>query len=170
MITQKRLKELFHYNPETGVFTRRISASSTGRAGSVFGSKFPGRKNVAYLRGKVDGKAHLLHRLAFLYMTGDMPAGVVDHIDGDGLNNAWANLRDVDDTQSARNRSLRVTNKSGVSGVHFHKRMGMWQVNIADGCGGKKTVGSFHDFFEAVCARKSAENDANYHENHGRAA
>jgi len=55
-----------------------------------------------------------LHRLIMGAEKGD----IIDHIDGDSLNNTKANLRYCDANQSAQNRKLPVTNKSGFKGVH----------------------------------------------------
>ena len=46
-----------------------------------------------YLHIEIDGQDCLAHNLAWLYMTGEWPPGEIEHIDGDKLNNAWANLR-----------------------------------------------------------------------------
>jgi len=91
MLTQKRLKELFHYNPETGVITRKIKVRGRfGEVGSVVGSL---RKKTGYISASVDGKLYQAHRIIWLFMTGDMPTTDVDHINRDRSDNRWDNLR-----------------------------------------------------------------------------
>ncbi|MBL4753766.1 MAG: hypothetical protein JKY52_09275 [Flavobacteriales bacterium] len=78
MITQSELKDKLHYCPDTGVFTwikphcMAKSISPGDRAGST--------KSDGYTAINTGGINHLQHRLAFLYMTGSMPEGHVDHI------------------------------------------------------------------------------------------
>lgn len=77
-LTQKRLKELFTYNPGTGYLIRKIGVrgkrSKAGdRAGCV-------QKSTGYRLIRIDGKNYREHRLIFLYMTGEFPAEQVDHI------------------------------------------------------------------------------------------
>ena len=63
-------------------------------------------------------------------MTGEMPRGDVDHIDGDRANNIWANLRDVSHKANLQNRhGAQKNNKSGFLGVH--KRGKKWAASIA---------------------------------------
>jgi phospholipid N-methyltransferase len=77
MLTQERLKELLIYNPDTGVFTHKILRRGRAR-GSVAGC----RHHTGYIFIQLDEKKHLAHRLAFLYMTGALPANHTDHING----------------------------------------------------------------------------------------
>jgi len=86
MITQTILKELFSYNPDTGIFIRKVSISNQV-AGTVAGSK-----DYDYIRIVVNKKRYLAHRLAFLYMLGKMPVEV-DHINRNKHDNRWCNLR-----------------------------------------------------------------------------
>ena len=69
LVTAKRLKELLHYDPETGLFTRLITTSSRARAGMVAGSLH----GEGYLSIRIDGRLYLVHRLAVFYMTGRWP-------------------------------------------------------------------------------------------------
>lgn len=63
--------------------------------------------------------------------------------------------------------SLFRTNISGVAGVHFRKCRNKWRARImVDGI--DIHLGHFSDKFEAICARKSANNKYGFHENHGK--
>jgi len=166
MLTQAMVKELFSYNPDTGVViekTRRRGCwknigDETGYA-HVDG-------NTMYLRVRVNGKQYSLHRLIWLYMTGRLP-NITDHIDGNGLNNKWENLRSTDHSGNGKNRMKNSNNTTGICGVTWHKKCKKYQ---AQAVVNKKTIylGLFIDFFEACCARKSAELKYNFHPNHGK--
>ncbi len=115
VLTQKRLKELFHYNPETGFFTIR----ATGRiAGSNDGR--------GYVRLRIDGANYRGHRLAFLYMEGYMPEHQVDHKKGIKHDNRWSEIRHSSPSCNAQNRKIKSTNISGVTGVSWSKRQNSW--------------------------------------------
>lgn len=66
----------------------------------------------------------------------------VDHIDGDGLNNRRANLRQASHSQNQRNRGLGRKNTSGYKGVSWHTSSGKWWARIWAG-GKRETIGSF---------------------------
>jgi hypothetical protein len=113
-LTARRLRELVEYSPDTGVFTRRVTLCGRALAGSVAG----GLHQQGYITFAVDGVSYQAHRLAFLYMTGEWPQGLMDHIDGVRHNNRWANLRDVSPAWNAQNRRKpQRQNKSGLLGV-----------------------------------------------------
>lgn len=113
-LTAQRLRELVHYDPETGAFTWRVKPNQNIRVGATLGCLRNG-----YLCTKVDKHQCYLHRLAWLYMTGDWPVHCIDHIDGNRANNAFSNLRDVTMTVNLQNRHAAAkTNKScGLLGV-----------------------------------------------------
>ena len=81
-LSAERLKELLHYDPDTGVFTRRVSRGPA-RAGSVAGAD----TRDGYRKIHLDYKFYLMHRLAWLYTHGEFPTEFIDHIDGDRANN-----------------------------------------------------------------------------------
>lgn len=114
-ITAEELRERLHYDPETGLFTRRFAVRGH-RVGSLAGS--PNNKDYIVIR--VHSKSYAAHRLAFLYMTGEFPSGQVDHINGIRQDNAFSNLRDVTGKVNAQNvRKATARNKtSGLLGVH----------------------------------------------------
>ena len=161
MLTQERLKELLHYNPDTGVFTRRIKTGNA-KKGDIVGCVADG-----YLCAGVDYKVYRLHRLACLFMKGRWPIKDMDHKDHIRSNNRWGNLREVTEQENSRNRSITSRNTSGIVGVSWNKNRGAWQSMIKNN---RKQIylGAFKDKFLAICARKSAENKLGFHLNHGK--
>lgn len=161
MITQERLKELFHYCPETGIFTwkasieRRNSGSVAGYAGAL-----------GYMQVCLDGSQYYLHRLAILYMTGSFPKEHTDHIDHNRGNNRWENIRAVSQSENLRNQTMAKNNKSGFAGVCWHKSSGKWLARIG-GTSKRIHLGSFSDVNDAIAARKKADIKHGYHANHG---
>ena len=163
MITQKLLKSVVHYNPETGSFTRIKSRNSKliGRnAGVSDGCE-------GYLKVFVSGKLYLAHRLAWLYVTGSMPKDCIDHVDHNRTNNSFYNLREATKLDNRTNCPMRSNNKSGYTGVHWCVQSKKWKAQIS--ISGKKiSLGIFNDLDDAVKARLEAEVENNYHPNHGR--
>ena len=163
-ITQTRLKELLSYDPNTGLFIwLKLKTGNQVRVGDVAGYN-------ASLRGKyvdirLDKKLYKAHRLVFLYMTGKFPNEGVDHIDGNGMNNKWCNLRDVDQHANMKNTKISSNNKTGVIGIHMGRGRYVAQIKHQ---GETKHLGIFSTLDEAVKARKIAESRYGYHKNHGR--
>ena len=108
-LTQSRLKELLHYNADTGVFTWLV-ASRSRKVGQVAGSD-----NKGYRLIKIKGKSYRAHRLAWLYVHGKLPDNDIDHINGVRDDNRIANMRDVTNSVNGQNRKL--ANKGSVTGL-----------------------------------------------------
>lgn len=84
--TAERVRELFRYDPETGIFTRLVdSPMHRAKAGETSASI----NSQGYAQIRVDGKRYKAHRLAWLHMTGEWPTQQIDHIDGNRANNRW---------------------------------------------------------------------------------
>lgn len=61
---------------------------------------------------------------------------LVDHINGDGLDNRRGNLRPATDAGNRRNARLRTDNTSGFKGVYWYKSREKWRAKIyVDGQG-----------------------------------
>jgi hypothetical protein len=118
MLTHKRLKELLHYDPETGVFTYVKSTANRIKIGDAAGSKH----NAGYLAVRIDYKAYLCHRLAWFYVHGVWPKGQIDHRDTIKHHNWIDNLRDVTQSVNQQNQvKASSNNKSGFLGVRLHE-------------------------------------------------
>jgi HNH endonuclease len=61
----------------------------------------------------------LAHVISFALHNGKWPNTIVDHKDGDGLNNAPSNLREASFSQNTCNAQRPSTNTTGVKGVCF---------------------------------------------------
>lgn len=149
-LTQARLKELLHYNPETGVFTWRIPRNcNNATAGSSAGSA----DQLGYVKIRVDRRLYKAHRLAFLYMLGEFPPDEVDHIDRDPSNNRWENLRSATRSENAANRGLQRNNTSGHRGVTWSRQLQKW---MAQGQlrGRMRHLGYFTDIDAAASAAR----------------
>ena len=148
MLNQNRLKELFFYDESTGVFTRLKKMGRGGKGSS------PGTENKdGYLYCMVDGKNYYLHRLAWLYVYGHMPIGLIDHINREIKDNRISNLRDVNNSENAQNRVASKNNKLGIKGVSYCKYAKKFEASIT--CDGiKKRIGYFKTAEDASSAYK----------------
>jgi len=125
MITQDELKQLLHYCPDTGIFTR-VKTWGRYTAGSVAGSK----DVHGYMQFRIGNKNHKMHRLAWLYMYGSFPDGAIDHINFDRSDNRITNLRLLSKKQHVEHRRANRNNTSGFRGVHLCKFTGRWIAQI----------------------------------------
>ena len=95
-----QLKELLHYDSETGLFTWLVQRNSRSIVGSVAGCL----NDLGYRKIQLYGKQYSSGRLAWFYMTGHWPACLIDHKDGIRDNDAWLNLREATYGESTHNR------------------------------------------------------------------
>ena len=165
-ITQAQLRDAVSYDPETGVFRRRVSAASMAQAGAVAGSMRQNSSGKCYLSFHVLGQYGTAHRWAFLYMTGWMPEQV-DHENGNGCDNRWVNLKAATNVSNSRNQRLRSSNTSGQMGVSWHAKSKQWAIRInVDGrvlyLGYRKALD------EAIAVRRAAELQHGYAPTHGK--
>ena len=168
MIDCQLAKALFNYDPESGELTWRVDTSATPKdkpVGTITRPKIKGY--TSYIRVNVLGQPYKAHRIAWLMQTGDWPKSYIDHIDGDGLNNRWENLREATASQNAYNQKVRSDNTSGVKGVSYDKKRDLWYVYI-DVNKKRKHLGRYETKDEAVAARLVAEKA--YHGEYARSA
>lgn len=121
--SQERLRELFDYNPDTGIFTRRVDRRKW-KAGQVVGT----RSGDGYININVDYQIYRAHRLAWKYMTGLEPSGYgIDHKNGERSDNRWENLREATQTENMSNRTVQKNNAAGLKGVHPYGKNGRYR-------------------------------------------
>ena len=145
-LTQARLKELLHYDPETGYFTWRVHRSGKATTGTLAGCL----NGNGYWQVSVDRVVYNAHRLVFLYLDGELPPRQfqVDHVDRDKTNNRRGNLRLATRSQNAVNVPTRRTNTSGVTNVHWDARHKKWQVRGR--VSGRRTTFGLYDSLAAA--------------------
>lgn len=123
-ITQSELKDIMTYDSESGLF-KRITSKNIRKeyAGSLHHS--------GYLSVVIKYKNYLLHRLAWLYMTGEYPHAEIDHIDGNKINNRFNNLRKASPQQNQQNRyKAHKQNITGLLGAHYNKANNNYRARI----------------------------------------
>ena len=103
MLTQAELKEVLEYDPETGIFRWKAPRCTRIKVGDLAGTL----TWRGYVRIQLDGKRHQAHRLAWLYVYGEMPTKQIDHINGNCNDNRIINLRDVSNQINSQNRKVR---------------------------------------------------------------
>lgn len=123
LVTHERLKELLHYDPETGVFRRLVRRFGAHE----FPDTHDGR---GYLQFCVDGRLYLAHRLAWLYVHGHWPPTEIDHKNRIRDDNRLANLRLATRSQNNWNKVRVAKSNSGHLGVYGLKN-GSWCAVIA---------------------------------------
>ena len=155
--SKKEVLKAITYNSDTGVFTSNLSGRKIGYIDSC-----------GYEVINIYNQEYRSHRLAMVISGLDVTGLEVDHIDGVRNNNKLNNLRLVTKKENAKNKRLRCNNKTGVHGVSWAKELGKWRSRISTSKNRHVSLGCFDSFFEAICARKSAEIKHGYHINHGR--
>ena len=126
MLTQKELKELFTYDPETGLFCRIYRTANSTNMLPTVGSI----NSIGYATLFIEGRNMYAHRLAWLYMTGRWPTHQIDHANMVRSDNRWVNLRDATRSQNHANKHKMPFNRSGLKGVGWHKQAGAWRSRI----------------------------------------
>jgi hypothetical protein len=142
-LTAEYLRTEFYYSSELGKFFRRFEHQ--GRAPWAE-CGYTARKGYRQMR--VAGRAYCVHRLAWLYMTGEWPKHQIDHKNRVVDDNRWCNLRDVSQSANKLNCGMYRNNKSGFRGVSWYEPSRKWLAQITRG-GKRKHIGYFDSPEEA---------------------
>lgn len=114
--TLAELQQLLRYAPDEGAFywlvnNRHPKARIGMRAGRV---NALGRAQIGYKKSQL-----FVHRLVWLFETGQWPTGMIDHIDGNPLNNRFSNLRESNHSLNGQNQ--RAWRNGKLIGTSWHK-------------------------------------------------
>lgn len=174
MLTQEIVRELLEYDPETGLLRwkrRDRKYFPTWQSSQCWNAAFAGKEaftsldSQGYRVGAIFNKAQKSHRIIWLMIHGHSPEQV-DHINGIRNDNRLENLREVDHQENHRNVGIQKNSRTGVTGVGWLNREKRYRAKIM--VNRKEIVlGYFKNFDDAVLARKEAEKEYGFHENHG---
>lgn len=145
----ERLNELFSYDPETGVLSRKVAYHYRQKIGPVLTKQWDG-----YLVVRIGGPYFAQHRVVWKMMTGREPPDFIDHENTDVSDNRFANLREADSFSNPWNSAQRSNNTSGYRGVRFCKKAKKWRAIIGHR-GNQEVLGYFDDIEAAVAAYQS---------------
>lgn len=79
-----------------------------------------------YRKLQFQGKGYLLHRLIYFYHEGYFP-NIVDHVDGNVLNNAMDNLQSCTQQENIEKAKIFKTNTTGFKGVSYNKNANKYE-------------------------------------------
>jgi len=161
-LNQVGLMHLLNYNSLTGIFTWRNPTNRKSRVGDEAGTI----NMYGYIVIKLNGKVYRAHRLAWLYVVGEFPVEMLDHINRIKIDNRIINLNPVSNEENQRNRKLNSNNKSGFIGVRICNKTNKWLARIT--VKRKKIdLGLFDKKSDAVLARINAEKEYGFSKTHG---
>jgi|SaaInlStandDraft_4_1057021.scaffolds.fasta_scaffold117282_1 hypothetical protein len=146
--TQDRVRELFNYNKDTGIFTRK----NFGKRDITYVD------SNGYISGTIDSKKYRMHQIAWLYLYGNTAGSMdIDHINRDKTDNSANNLRLATRSQNQSNIPKSSNNKSGRKGVSWSKVSNKWLAQI--GHNGKVTYLGLHNTVDEAYSVYCKENN-----------
>ncbi len=141
---EKILAERVSYNKVTGEFTyKKIMRKGKEKVGDRFG--FIGAGGRGYWVIRINNQQILAHRIAWFFTYGEWPQ-VVDHINGNTLDNRIENLRSV--TQRVNNQNKKNHRNGKLVGASWSARDKSWS-SLVKVNGKAKRIGSFRTEIEA---------------------
>lgn len=145
MIDVESLRSQLHYDTVSGKFTRLDTQATQEK----YKNRTAGSTNSeGYVSIWINHSRYKAHRLAWLYVTGERPEALIDHIDGSPSNNAWSNLRLATAKENSMNSRAKASNRVGTKGVSLRAN-GTYRARITiDGV--RVNLGSFSTVEEAA--------------------
>ena len=111
-LTAEMLRKLISYDPEAGMFTRKLPTR-----GVRFGANAGCLRHDGYITLWLCGRGYLAHRLAWFFVHGEWPPHELDHINGIKYDNRWVNIRPATRSENGMNKVCRRDNMAGLKGV-----------------------------------------------------
>lgn len=147
-LTQTKLKEILHYDPETGIFTWKTKRMLNRVAGTM--------THKGYTQIKINKKCYRAGRLAILYMEGDFPKDQVDHYNGIRDDDRYSNLVCCNQSYNMQKVGTAKNNSTGIKGVGRCNTRNKYTAKIV--VNKKfKGLGQFDNLIDAVKARVAGE-------------
>jgi hypothetical protein len=119
-MTQEEAHRLFEY--KDGELFRKIGRNNRYKAGTRAGYLV---KGTGYRGIEVNNIHYPEHSIIYLMHNGFIPK-IVDHINGNKIDNKIENLREVTAMQNAWNAKRSKSNTSGIKGISFRKDRNVW--------------------------------------------
>lgn len=121
------LRDLFLYDADTGMVTRRRSVPGKGSfKGALVGTP----NSCGHLICRVNYQICYVHRIAWKLHYGSEPPPIIDHVNGAQTDNRITNMRAATCSQNGANRGVGLNNKSGLKGVSFSRAENKWKAGI----------------------------------------
>ena len=152
------LKELFDYDPLTGLLKWKKRLAQRIKVGDVAGC----RGSEGYVEVGINGQKYFAHRIcwAIYYNEQLSPDDEIDHIYGNPSDNRISKLRKSNRQDQGYNTKRYSTNTSGHRGVFWNTKRPAWVAYITTNY--KQVIlGRFKTKEEAIEARLKAEKDLN---------
>ena len=147
-LTQAKLKEILHYDPETGIFTWKTKRMFGKVAGTI--------THKGYTQIKINKKCYCAGRLAILYMEGNFPKDQVDHNNRIRNDDRYSNLTCCNQSFNMQNTRTAKNNLTGIKRVGRCNTRNKYTAKIV--IDRKfKGLGQFDNLIDAVKARVDGE-------------
>lgn len=125
IVTPEYLREIFNYDPETGIIRWRKKINRRVVVGKIAGSISQGRINI--MIDYVNYKGHIV---AWAIYYGVWPDFEIDHEDTNASNNRIKNLRKSTRSQNMANTNPRTNTQSGFKGVVADKNRWLARITV----------------------------------------
>jgi len=159
--SQARLKELFRYDDGKLYW---IKAKGNRPGGNRAGCISRSGKGVKFRKISIDKVRYAEHRVIAQFLGLDTDGKLIDHIDGNPLNNRIENLRSATNSENLRNTRKKSRT---FGGVHFDKSRSKWMAFVGEEHG-FKNLGRFDSLLDAIAARLRYNRENGYSDRHGR--
>ena len=165
------LKWLFRYDSESGKLykIRESSGKLCNPEREINALTSNGYLRVTITDRNGLKKLFLVHQLIYYMVSNVEPLSIVDHINGDKMDNRFENLKLSNESLNQRNRKMQSNNTSGITGIYWDKDRNKWASEARDPTGRKKYLGRYDDIEEAkkVISAFYSNPENNYSERHG---
>lgn len=150
-IEEARIRECLRLDPgsPSGLTWRIDRRGASHRTGDPAGSLFTRSYGHQCWRAKLDGRTYGIHNIIWLLLHNQWPADVwpltIDHINRDGSDNSYDNLRLATQSQQSANRGISVYGTSSYRHVSWNKRDQNWKADWRHPVSKKMVYAGYHD-------------------------